>query len=98
MLRSKPIAKLLTLRTDSAKFLAGLLLALCVGPVMALNLAIGSGHLITLEGEAATVFVADPEIADVQMRSAGAILVFGRRAGTTTLYALDEQNKQLLRQ
>lgn len=98
MLDSKSIAKSTTLKATVLKFLAGLFFALCVGPVMALNLAIGSGHLITLEGEAATVFVADPEIADVQMRSAGAILVFGRRAGTTTLYALDELNKQILHQ
>lgn len=55
----------------------------------ALNLAIGSGQLLKLGKAAATVFVADPAIADVQAPMANAVFVLGKKAGTTTVYALD---------
>ena len=43
------------------------------------------------------MFVADPAIADVQVQSPTLIYLFGRRAGTTSVYAVDEQGDMLLR-
>ena len=48
-----------------------------------------------LERPAASVFVADPETADVQAHSATLVYVFGRKAGTTTIFAVDESENLL---
>jgi pilus assembly protein CpaC len=55
------------------------------------------GRVIRLPRPAATVFVADPEIADVQAQSASIVYLFGRRTGSTSLYAIDENDQLLLR-
>src|SRR5690606_7023599 len=47
------------------------------------SLAVGEGQLIRLSQPAATVFVANPEIADVQVPDGTAIFVLGKRSGTT---------------
>ena len=60
-------------------------------------LEIRKGQLIRLERPAAAVFVADPEVADVQAHSPTLVYVFGRRSGTTTLFAVDENEDVLLR-
>jgi len=61
-----------------------------------LTLAMGSGELLHLPGAAATVFIADPDIADVQVPRANAVFVLGKKTGTTTLYALDAAGRPLL--
>ncbi|WP_323011644.1 type II and III secretion system protein family protein [Castellaniella sp.] len=85
---------------------AGLLLCLALLGVstaaQALNLAVGAGDVLTMK-DARTVFVADPNIADVQVPPAQSgsnlsVLVVGKRAGTTTLYALDADGKRILRE
>lgn len=53
------------------------------------------GTLIRLRQPASAVFVADPEIADVQVKSPGIIYVFARRPGDTVLYAVAESDKVL---
>lgn len=60
-------------------------------------LEIRKGQLIRLDRPAAAVFVADPEVADVQAHSPTLVYVFGRRSGTTTLFAVDEGEEVLLR-
>src|SRR5262249_54042443 len=47
-------------------------------------------------GPAATVFVAAPDIADVQVKSPGMIYVFAKKPGDTVLYAVDDQDRVLL--
>jgi len=47
----------------------------------------GKAELVQLPGGASTVFVADPDIADVQAPNRNSFLVFGKRAGSTTVYA-----------
>jgi pilus assembly protein CpaC len=42
---------------------------------------------IPLASAAATVFVANPDIADVQVATPTSVVVFGKKAGTTTLFA-----------
>jgi pilus assembly protein CpaC len=60
-----------------------------------LSLEVRQGRLIRLDRPAASVFVADPETADVQAHSATLVYVFGRRAGTTTIFAVDEEENIL---
>ncbi|MBP6020105.1 MAG: type II and III secretion system protein family protein [Burkholderiaceae bacterium] len=61
-------------------------------------LSVGEGRLIRFDGVAKTVFVADPEIADVQVPSDGAVLVIGKKTGQTTLYVLGEDGDTLIEQ
>ena len=67
-----------------------------LGTEGALTLEVRKGRVIRLPRPAATVFVADPEIADVQAQSASIVYLFGRRAGSTSLYAVDESDQLLL--
>lgn len=52
--------------------------------------------LVRLDDPVNSVFVADPEIADVQVRSARLIYIFGRGAGETTLFALDSEERVIV--
>jgi pilus assembly protein CpaC len=54
------------------------------------------GTMIKLPGAAATVFVAAPDIADVQVKSPNSIYVFAKKPGDTVLYAVDDQDRVLL--
>lgn len=68
-----------------------------LGPDSSIVLEVRKGKVIRLPRPAATVFVADPEIADVQAQSPTIVYLFGRRAGTTSLYAVDENDQLLVR-
>jgi pilus assembly protein CpaC len=67
-----------------------------VSPHHRFTLAVGGGKLLSLPVPAATVFVADPTIADVQPPSASSVFVFGKKPGTTTLFALTHDGKPIL--
>ncbi|MFN3817457.1 type II and III secretion system protein family protein [Blastomonas sp.] len=56
-------------------------------PVETLVLSIGRGQLIQLPGTMSDLFVADTSVADVQVKSAKQLYVFGKAGGETTLYA-----------
>jgi pilus assembly protein CpaC len=56
----------------------------------------GKGTLIRLSGPAATVFVANPDIADVQVKSPSLIYVSGKQPGETVVYAVDASDNVLL--
>ena len=62
----------------------------------ALQLEVSKGRLIRLDQPATSVFVADPDIADVQVKSASMVYVFGKAAGETTLYAVGDGDQILL--
>lgn len=53
------------------------------------------GRLIRLPGRADTVFVADPEVADVQVKSPRLVYLMARTPGTTTLFAVDGSDQVL---
>lgn len=53
------------------------------------------GRLIKLQRAASTVFVADPEIADVQVKSPTLIYILGKGPGETTLFAVDGREQVL---
>jgi pilus assembly protein CpaC len=96
------------LRSPALAVLAGIaLLALGCAPAgaapkvvapagMALQLEVSKGRLIRLEQPANSVFVADPDIADVQVKSPSLVYVFGKAAGETTLYAVGDGDQVLL--
>lgn len=53
-------------------------------------LAVGRGTLVTLSRPMTDVFVADPSIADIQVRSPKLLYVFGKGPGETSIYATDK--------
>lgn len=59
------------------------------------NLEMGNGVLIRLKRPAKTVFVADPKIADIQVKSPRLIYVLGITTGETTLIAVDKDERVL---
>jgi len=63
-----------------------------------LVLASGKGEMVRLSEPATAVFVADPDVADVNVPNPRAVFVLGKKAGTTTLYVLGANNKQVLRE
>jgi pilus assembly protein CpaC len=62
-----------------------------------ITIELHKGRVIRLPRPAATVFVADPETADVQAQSPSIVYLFGKKAGETSLYAVDENDQLLLR-
>ena len=59
------------------------------GASEALQMEIGKGKLIRLSRPASTMFIADPKIADVQVKSPTLVYVIGKAPGATSFYALD---------
>lgn len=68
-----------------------------VGPTGELQLEVRKGRLLRLASPVTAVFVADPDVADVQAQSPTILYLYGRRAGTTTLYAVDDRQEVVLR-
>lgn len=62
-------------------------------PQDALTVSASKGTLVRLDRPAASVFIADPKIADVQVRSPQLVYVLGVGAGETTLYAMDSADR-----
>lgn len=61
----------------------------------AIRLEASQGLLLRLDRPAHAVFVADPEVADIQVKSPRLIYLLGKRSGQTTLYAVDDQEQVL---
>jgi len=61
-----------------------------------ITIEVSKGQLLRLERAADTVFVADPEIADVQVKSPRLVYVAAKSQGETTLYAVDEDDQVLV--
>ena len=62
-------------------------------PSETLNLSQGTGTLVRLSAPMSDVFVANDQIADVQVRSATQLYVFGKRSGETTIYATTKSGR-----
>ncbi len=60
-----------------------------------LSLTSSQGKTVHLTGPAASIFVADPAIADYQAPSNTTIFVFGKKAGRTSLFALNDKGEAL---
>lgn len=61
-----------------------------------LMVEVGKGRLVQLDHPATSVFVADPDVADVQVKSPSLIYVFGKSGGETTLFAVGDNDEVLL--
>jgi len=61
----------------------------------ALELEVSKGRLVRLSRPAATVFVADPEVANIQVKSPSLIYLLGKATGETTLFAVDTKERVL---
>jgi pilus assembly protein CpaC len=59
-------------------------------PSNEVELSIGKGQMVRLSSPMSDLFVADDKIADVQVRSAGQLYIFGKTAGETTVYATNK--------
>ncbi len=60
-----------------------------------LEISVNKGTLIRLERPASEVFIANPEVADVQVKSPRLVYVFGRGEGETSFYAIDERDQTI---
>jgi len=91
------------LRSGAASALALLMLTVAPGPLMSvaaaqdvtrissgnfLSIQVNQGQLVRIDKPVESVFVANSTIADVAIRSPQLIYVFGKRPGTTTIYAV----------
>lgn len=61
----------------------------------ALVVDLNKGRLITLPTPAAHVYIADPAVADVDVRSSTQIYIYGVGAGETTIHAVDSNNREI---
>ncbi len=58
-----------------------------ISPAQDIVLSIGNGQLVTVPGNMADIFVANDQIADIQVKSQRQLYVFGKAGGVTTVYA-----------
>src|SRR5688572_29375827 len=56
-------------------------------------LSVGTGRMVRLDSPISDLFVANDAIADVQVRSANQIYIFGKSAGETTVFATDRAGR-----
>jgi pilus assembly protein CpaC len=61
----------------------------------AMTMEAGAGRVLTLDGPAANVFVADPKVAEVRPASATSLFLFGVAPGHTTVAAMDSSGRTL---
>lgn len=67
--------------------------ATITSPGQVIDLEVSNGTLVQLAKPAGSVFIADPEVADIQIKSPRLVYVFGKKPGTTTLYALTDKDE-----
>ncbi|MGB4102206.1 MAG: type II and III secretion system protein family protein [Alphaproteobacteria bacterium] len=84
--------------------LRALLLILCVmlpcaarAEDLVLPVAIDRGETVILPEPATSVFIANPDVADVQLLSPTTVMVYGKKMGDTTLMAVGGHNKTLIK-
>ena len=61
-----------------------------------LTIELNEGQLIRLDRPAASVFIANPNVADVNIRSTQLVYLLGRAPGKTTLFALDADDNVII--
>lgn len=61
-----------------------------------IRLEASKGVLVRLPGPAATVFIADSDVADIQVKSPRLVYLFGKKPGDTSLFAVDAQDRVLV--
>ena len=61
-----------------------------------MSLEIDTAEIVKLDTEVTEIFVANPDIADVQMNSKKVAYIFAKKPGVTTIFAVDEAGKTVL--
>ena len=64
-----------------------------VAPDNDVTLSVGTGRMVRLDSSITDLFVANDSVADVQVRSPTQIYIFGKAAGSTTVYATDRAGR-----
>jgi pilus assembly protein CpaC len=95
----------LSLGTAAAAVLAASVATAVPAPAMAqptavrpsndVTLSVGTGRMVRLDGTMSDLFVANDAIADVQVRSANQIYIFGKSPGETTVFATDRAGRTI---
>ena len=67
-----------------------------VAATTTLALELDQGEVVRLPSPAASIFVANPAIGDVQVMSPTLVCIYGRRTGATRLFAIDEREQLLI--
>ncbi len=65
------------------------------GSAASVTLESNKGSLVRLTAPANTVFVADPDICDIQIKSPKLVYLLGKKPGQTTLFAVGENDRVL---
>jgi pilus assembly protein CpaC len=60
------------------------------------QLVVGTGQLIRVEQEFSSLFVANPEVADIEVKSPRLLYLTGVGVGETTLFAVDDNDNVLM--
>ena len=60
------------------------------------SLVVGTGQLIRVDEEFSSLFVANPEVADVEVKSPRLMYLTGVGVGETTLFAVDDNDNVLM--
>ena len=61
-----------------------------------LALEVGAGRMLQLERAATSIYVANPDVADVELKSPRLVYVYAKRPGATTLYAVGRDDRPVL--
>jgi len=65
------------------------------GPTQRIAMSKGQSRIIDLPRDAAEIFVANPQVANAVVRSARKLYIIGMDGGQTSLYALDQNGRQI---
>lgn len=66
------------------------------GFAKSLNIPVDGAEVIKFDQGVAEVFIANPEVADVQLSDKHTLYVFGKSVGSTKLFAMDSKGKEVL--
>jgi pilus assembly protein CpaC len=89
--KAKLLGAALTIAPLAALPLATATAQQVISPSQEIVLSIGKGQLVNVPGSMADVFVANENVADVQIKSQRQLYLFGKAGGETTIYASDER-------
>jgi pilus assembly protein CpaC len=62
-------------------------------PAEDVAISVGAGRMVRLDGNMSDLFIANPAVADVQVRSANQLYIFGKTPGETTVYATNNAGR-----
>src|SRR5438552_1224688 len=89
VMKTSIISNLRSIKTKILVILCGLILFAAQASVYAktISLEIGGAQILKFEGGVSEVFIANPEVADVQISNPNAAYLFAKKAGTTRIFA-----------